>query len=184
MSDNPNQADGSQPGSEADGDSIEQAAEKEFDRGQAQTKQTLSEADKYVLSLKEKGEQEAVKGKLSDAVKDLQARPELKSVHPKLLEGQLHEKAASDEAFKQHFYDQDKNPAAWKGALDGLAGEVAEFVKPNSDKTTEDLAAANASVKGDNNNKEAPNKGIKSNAEFSQMTQRERAAYWENRLDT
>lgn len=183
MSDNPNQADGSQPGSEADGDSIEQAAEKEFDRGQAQTTQTLSEADKYVLSLKEKGEQEAVKGKLSDAVKDLQARDGLKSVHPKILEGQLHEKAASDEAFKQHFYDQDKNPAAWKGALDNLAGEVAEFVKPNSDKTTEDLAAANASVRGENINKEAPNSKIKSNTEFSKMSERQVAAYWNDRLE-
>jgi len=180
--DNPNQADDSQPGSEADGDSIEQAAEKEFDRGQAQTKQAqpkpLTDHDIWV------------QGKMQDemiaaAVAVLQEAPELKNVDMEDLEGALHVKATKDPNFKKAATDQGKDPGAWKAALEAVRIEqVAKRGAAPKDKATEDLAAANASVKGDNNNKEAPNSKLKSNEEFGQLTQRQRAAYWDNRLDT
>lgn len=172
MTDNPTQADDSETGAEADGVSeTERAAEKEFDKAQTQSTQTLSESDKYVLELKEQRARETEKTKLTAAVKSLQETDGLKAVHPEILEGALHRKAAADPAFKQAFYDQDKNPGAWKGQLDTLAGDVAEKMKPN-DKATEDLEAANASVRGDST--EAPNKDNskdeKSNAEVEDMS--------------
>ena len=182
MTDNPNPADGSETGTDATGVSAERAAEQEFDDAAQKPKQTqtLSEADKYVLEERDRKRDEAIKGNLSDAVKNLHERDELKAVHTDILEGELHRRAASDETFKKHFFDQDKNPDAWKGDLDALAVDMAEKVKPGSNKTTEDLVAANASVRGDST--EAPNgadKNTKSNKEVAEMSDFEFKTYIE-----
>lgn len=170
MTDNPNQADDFDTGSEADGVAErERAAEKEFDKAQTQKTQTLSEADKYVLEERDRKQAEKLTNKLSDAVKTLQSKDTLKTVHPDILEGALHRKAAADEIFKQHFYDQDKNPSAWKGDLDNLASDLSEKMKPN-DKATEDLAAANASIRGESTETPRPKSDAKPNSDVDSMS--------------